>query len=221
MTSTKCSCCGKDLVISWPHLWAYKKVHKQIIRYFCSWKCLRADEKGEIIVNGNTRITSAEKDQAVDIALHGGDPLEYLEVCGAPNPNILWGVIRKKLQMEHPEIYSYLPEKYKSKKKKIVEIPEAPMPAEAPEAEPVCTEPDPVCQETEKPVAVITKPVTYDGLEVAAIRHPVLGEFYRDMKFGTVDWRSPYGDEISIPIGDWLILTKEIRKILNTLGVDA
>jgi hypothetical protein len=41
------------------------------------------------------------------------------------------------------------------------------------------------------------------------------------MKFGTVDWRSPYGDEISIPISDWLVLTKEIRKILNTLGVDA
>lgn len=37
----KCSWCGKEFTVLYPDLWAYKVGKK----WFCTWKCLRADEK--------------------------------------------------------------------------------------------------------------------------------------------------------------------------------
>lgn len=37
----KCSQCGKEFTVLYPDLWAYKTSKK----WFCTWKCLRADEK--------------------------------------------------------------------------------------------------------------------------------------------------------------------------------
>ena len=36
-----CRCCGKEFTVLYPDLWAYKVGKK----WFCTWKCLRADEK--------------------------------------------------------------------------------------------------------------------------------------------------------------------------------
>lgn len=36
-----CSWCGKEFTVLYPDLWAYKVGKK----WFCTWKCLRADEK--------------------------------------------------------------------------------------------------------------------------------------------------------------------------------
>ena len=38
-----CSQCGKEFTVLYPELWAYKAKNK----WFCTWKCLRKDEKGE------------------------------------------------------------------------------------------------------------------------------------------------------------------------------
>ena len=38
-----CHQCGKEFDVLYPDLWAYKRWNK----WFCSWHCLRADEKGE------------------------------------------------------------------------------------------------------------------------------------------------------------------------------
>ena len=38
-----CSQCGKDFPMLYPHLWRYKTGNK----LFCSWHCLRADERKE------------------------------------------------------------------------------------------------------------------------------------------------------------------------------
>lgn len=38
-----CSQCGKDFSMLYPHLWRYKTGNK----LFCSWHCLRADERKE------------------------------------------------------------------------------------------------------------------------------------------------------------------------------
>ena len=38
-----CSQCGKDFPMLYPHMWRYKTGNK----LFCSWHCLRADERKE------------------------------------------------------------------------------------------------------------------------------------------------------------------------------
>ena len=38
-----CHQCGKEFDVLYPDLWRYKRGNK----WFCSWHCLRADEKGE------------------------------------------------------------------------------------------------------------------------------------------------------------------------------
>jgi hypothetical protein len=67
----------------------------------------------------------------------------------------------------------------------------------------------------------ITGPVNYDGLEVAAVRHPDLGEFYYDRKYGSIDWRTPEGDEVSLGQAWWKQMAEDLPKILRVLGVDA
>lgn len=54
----------------------------------------------------------------------------------------------------------------------------------------------------------------------AAIRNDVLGVFYYDKKFNTVDWRHPAGEEISLPPADWNMLARMLNGILLALGVD-
>ena len=56
--------------------------------------------------------------------------------------------------------------------------------------------------------------------QTAAIRNEKLGEFYYDMKYRTIDWRHPSGDEISLPPEDFAALADMIPQILHVLGVD-
>ena len=56
--------------------------------------------------------------------------------------------------------------------------------------------------------------------QTAAIRNEKLGEFYYDMKYRTIDWRHPSGDEISLPPEDFAALADMIPQILHVLGVE-
>lgn len=59
-----------------------------------------------------------------------------------------------------------------------------------------------------------------DLWHTAAVRNSKMGTFYYDEKFKTVDWRSPYGEEISLPPEDWKWMADHIGMILHALGVD-
>ena len=59
-----------------------------------------------------------------------------------------------------------------------------------------------------------------DLWKTAAVRNSTMGTFYYDEKYRTVDWRSPYGEEISLPPEDWKWLADHIGMILHALGVD-
>lgn len=59
-----------------------------------------------------------------------------------------------------------------------------------------------------------------DLWQTAAVRNSRMGTFYYDEKFKTVDWRSPFGEEISLPPEDWKWLADHIGMILHALGVD-
>ena len=73
-------------------------------------------------------------------------------------------------------------------------------------------------EEPEKPK--ITRPVNYMGLDITAVRHPDLGEFYYDKKFNSIDWRTEGGDEVSMGPVFWKCLVNELPKIIAVLGVD-
>lgn len=49
MEDRVCTVCGKRFSVLYPHLWRYKEPcgGNGHYRYFCSWKCLRANEKNQ------------------------------------------------------------------------------------------------------------------------------------------------------------------------------
>ena len=63
------------------------------------------DGKG---VNDMKKLTLENKKKAVEIALGGGNYLDYLKKCGAGNPSASWTYIKKCLQAKDPEKYEPL-----------------------------------------------------------------------------------------------------------------
>ena len=57
------------------------------------------------------KLTREQKGKAVDIAIQGGDPLEYLKKCGAKNPTAAWWYIKKTLATKNPKLLEKIPEK--------------------------------------------------------------------------------------------------------------
>ena len=72
----------------------------------------------------------------------------------------------------------------------------------------------------EEPKVSEVKPLTFDGMEISALRHQDLGEFYFDKKYNTIDWRTPEGDEVSLGPVWWKQLITDLPKIMKLLGVD-
>ena len=175
------------------------------------------------------KFTKQMEQEAVRIALEGRNPLQYLEKCGSMNPQQKWYEIKQKVKESDPETWAKLPKRIQRKDAvKPVETPEGEYSAadEDPVKGPVT--PDELYERFDKFVEVkdvqapkITKPVSYDGYDVTAIRHPALGEFYYDRKFNSIDWRTEEGDEISMAPALWRELIEELPKIMDILGVGA
>ena len=175
------------------------------------------------------KFTKQMEQEAVRIALEGRNPLQYLEKCGSMNPQQKWYEIKQKVKESDPETWAKLPKRIQRK--------DAVKPVETPEGEYSVSDGDPVkgpvtpdelYERFDKFVEVkdvqaqkITKPVSYDGYDVTAIRHPALGEFYYDRKFNSIDWRTEEGDEISMAPALWRELIEELPKIMDILGVGA
>ena len=66
-----CPVCRKEFEILHPPLWRYKINNE----YLCSWSCLRKGEnKG--VETTKREVPQTAKDEAVRIAIEGGDPIE-------------------------------------------------------------------------------------------------------------------------------------------------
>lgn len=202
----KCPVCGKQFVILYPHLWAYKRGAGKNggTRYFCSWKCIRElDKEGERKC-GNVRICTDENErEAVKIFLEGGDHFGYLKGLGIKNPAMKWYDIRSKLKETDPELYQKT-----GRKPKTVETPEGEFVPAVPKA--------PKAVEIPEAPKMPGSRYKYTGIDISE-----LGEFYYDRKHGKVDWRTPGGDEISLDPVHWTILQREIPIMMQKLGVTA
>ena len=108
--TAKCRVCGKEFTVLYPQLYVYKRGTGNGVRYFCSYSCSRIfDRKG----CEKMKVTLENKKKAVQIAIDSGNPLKYLEECGAKSPSGTWYHIKKDLKAKDPDRYMELPEKYR------------------------------------------------------------------------------------------------------------
>jgi len=226
----KCGSCGKEFYMLYPALWAYKKGQ----RVFCSWKCLRAYEKGIRSETKHMMKLGERSRKAVDIALEGGDPVEYFRQLGQKNPSAAWCSLKAQLREKDPETYERLPKVDHRKKEnrnpktaadamagmkkaadnffgsvlKDAETPEAPKTG-------VKITPD-------KIEIGIINPVGYDGFTVREVE----GSFARyrrsDVSEKTyVDVEIADGcDTISYTVEQWRSIRKEFQRAAVILGVE-
>lgn len=222
-----CPVCKRHFWVMYPHLWAYKRgygLNQQV--YFCSWKCLRTDEKKEKI--NVRRLTDEQRQEAVRIHLEGGDAKKYLEEIGCAGPEAVWYSIRKKLKETDPETWAKVQAtipKSPFQKKKKVETPEGNIRRKdlVPEIA--------IDGDIQLNVTDGTKvDLVYDGAiaeeyrkeqktyTVTGIRTNY-GEFHYDHKHNSIDWWTDEGDEIGMGPIAWKNLSDELPDILRALGV--
>ena len=83
ITTKICNTCGREISILHPDHWAYKRKLGHVNIFWCSWSCLRkAEKEGKFSMK---KLTLDNKKHAVKIAMDGGNPLEYIRMCGISN----------------------------------------------------------------------------------------------------------------------------------------
>lgn len=103
----------------WPEIWAYKQYIGKGMKWFCSWKCLRANEKGaKNEVKGNPMIESAKK--LVEAMERGEDPLEFLKAEGYTNPEKAYQNLKYRCKDREPELYKKFPKRREAKTERIL-----------------------------------------------------------------------------------------------------
>ena len=197
-----CPVCRKYFSVLYPHLWRYKvQTTSNRYKYFCSWKCLRADEKGV-----NDEMARMKKD---------GTP--------AKKPGPKKTVIEKDID----KIYEAEQEAQDAPPETLGEAMGAVMDT-ANKFMDFCDEVTGAKQETRYTFAPdgehlqkITEPLKYDGFTVSAIRKD-FGRYSRDTfnKTEYLDYESNDGDEISMPVEAWRRFLKELYSAARVLGVD-
>lgn len=237
ITTKKCANCGREISILHPDRWAYKRVMKNVNIFWCSWSCLRQSEKeGKLDMK---KLTLENKKEAVRIALAGGNPLEFIRMCGISNAAEAWGKIKNNLKEKDQKTWEKLPKRLPNpvmdrKKEKTEEAPadevtKAAM--EHPERPIVQIDGRVVCENMQEQMnkeysqKMAEKPkrnhtlLRNSNYIVSAIRTG-LGEFYYDKKFDRLDWRTSEGEEVSMSPSSWFTLYEMIPEIMGILEVD-
>jgi hypothetical protein len=166
------------------------------------------------------KLTLEQKKRAVEIALEGGNPNEYLRECGSVNPNNLWYVIKQNMKKVDPETYERL-QAMGGRKAAKPETAVEPMPAaETPESVkmPPVNEPEP----KKEPEAKIWEPVRFERMTVREVEG-VLGRYRRKDVHGEtyIDFESVDGLEVlSYTLDQWKYFGEELRKAGKILGVE-
>lgn len=213
-----CPVCKRHFWVMYPHLWAYKRgygLNQQV--YFCSWKCLRTDEKKEKMTM--KRLTDEQRQRAIQIHLEGGDAKKYLEEIGYIAPDAIWYNIRKKLKETDPETWAKVQATIpKSPFQKKTETPKT-----AGEAIAACGEAADKFFQDCKDMGLLKnsepKPLQYDGYTVCCIESKVFGRFYWDRDHNHLDWTTAEGEEISFTPTAWKLFLEELPKVAEILGV--
>ena len=193
------------------------------------------------------KITLEQKKKAVQIAIEGGDVLEYLQQLGSKNPSGLWWTIKNDVKAADPELYAKIP---RLDGKKPAEKQEADPQEEKTQDLPMV--PEEVAERMARQAQKIAKrekavpelPKIPDGEEKQEITKPVeyfpkfvepvlpmkmingftvtsirgkFGEWHMDGKHNSLDFRSADGDEICFRPEAWTEFMEEIRSAVQIL----
>lgn len=116
----ECLNCGKRFTVLHPSRWAYKKAKGgSQYHYFCSWGCLRANEKNderkeakEVTKAKETRIRRDKRETLAQlIELYEGEcmaPVEFLQEAGYKNPEDTWHEMKTWSKRNAPDLYRKL-----------------------------------------------------------------------------------------------------------------
>ena len=238
---TNCPVCGKLTCIHWPEHWIYRRGSV----FYCSATCMDvAMVKDMNAINeavnrrkeyAMKKITLEQKKQAVEIAVSGGNPLEYLKKCGSKKPDGLWYTIKENLKKVDPETYAKIPD-FRGKTRTAKEPKTAgdamiAMKEAADNFFSQCEDmglkleaPTPISggewERMETPEAPKPAPLVYDGYTVCCIESKTFGRFYWDRDHNHLDWTTAEGEEVSFTPTGWKTFLEELPKVAAILGVE-
>ena len=111
----KCKHCGKPITVLYPSRWGYKVRNKKGgWNYYCTWKCLRADERkepkpeqAEELEEKDGRNNRLEVLEELLEAVKGGkDAYDFLEQMGYTDPKDTLRRLRITAKKEAPKLYT-------------------------------------------------------------------------------------------------------------------
>lgn len=204
----KCSNCGKVFEILYPELWRYKNgTGYTATEWFCRYNCMQEYRRRE-----EEKKMARPKKDGTPARKPGRKPrVETAEKL----PDL------PKVELVYDE--SIAEEYRKEQMNKAEEQKEPKAGTEWTDAAEVYG--IAVDAEEDRPIRPqkarnVINGVEAEDAQVTAIRFQGLGEFYFDSKYGTIDWRSEVGEEISLTPADWAVLANRIPEMLKLLGAD-
>lgn len=168
------------------------------------------------------KLTLEDKKEAVKIALAGGNPFEYLKMCGIVNTAEAWHKIKTNLKEKDPATYARLPKRLPVTRDEEAPADEVTKAALQHPERPIVQPISPVVMEVPEKPAKITKPLAYGGFTVRAIEG-TFGKFsaYELGKDKYFNYESADGhEELDMTIDQWKAFLKELRKAAAVLGVE-
>jgi len=170
-----------------------------------------------------TKVTAEQKEEAVRIAIDGGDPRKFLQKCGSQNHELMWGHIRAQLKENDPETFRKLPRRIPrigSEPKKQTKAPKSSLADAMTGMQDAADKFFGKCEEMGLTKAV--EPLRYDSMIVREVE----GEFGRYRRVDTngetyIDFQSKEGtDLISRTVEEWRSFQKEHTRAATILGVE-
>lgn len=225
---TNCPVCGKLTCIHWPEHWVYRRGPT----YYCSENCMEIDMTRTLSAlnkavkrrkdHSMTKITLEQKKKAVQIAISGGNPLEYLKKCGSKKPDGLWYTIKENLKKVDPKTYAKIPDfRGKTRTAKAPKTAGEAMAAMKETADTFfCQCEDMGLMKTETQETPKRAPLQYDGYTVCCIESKTFGRFYWDRDHNHLDWTTAEGEEVSFTPTGWKMFLEELPKVAEILGVE-
>jgi len=208
-----CHECSKEISVLYPHLWRYKrKVKFGRIYYFCSWSCLRAyEKKGETKV----KLTSEQKQQAIEMAIAGTSPISFIRDCGVNNPENCWWYIKKKLKESDPETAAKIPGFRPSKKEEETVTFEGKEYEQLPAKLGDTISAEDLCPPIKVPAEEPAFEKRYTAMETTA------GDFQYFRKTGYLDWTPLDGcGTVSMTLEEWKEFMRVFPLMIADLGVN-
>ena len=193
-----CPICGKLTCIHWPEHWVYRRGPT----YYCSYTCMDVSISRDF--NELKKVTHKRRKELINMARvkKDGTPAKK------PGPKTKKPTVT---MMEEPGAPGFTEEDVQAIKDAVPTVQvDGPLRIETDYSEQI------EIVEPQNPTRVIRRMF---GFEVSAIRDDVMGEFYYDIKFNRIDWRSPDGTEVSLSPTAWKSFSEKIPAVLNALGV--